>query len=163
MRYLLIPLVTVLASACSPNADTAAFDKAMQSHALVTFEDLFGLDSARARAELPSELFRCLSEAHEDFNLVLENKEPMHAKPAGAVSDGGTTAWEGSCYSLAALRQLTTICTSKRGIDGVIVGPSLHIRPNIGRIELAPIARTRFVATNIGDLPQAEFVGCKAP
>lgn len=158
-----VVLILLLTSACTPKGDVPAPSPAGVANSALSFADLFGLDLPRAKAELPAKLFNCLAEAHEDFNLALAGKTPSYAKEEGAMSDGGTSNWKGSCYSLTILRQLTTMCFEGRGVSGVIVGPMLRIDRANTNTEVAPISRTRFVAGETGAIPGAEYVGCAAP
>jgi len=132
----------------------------LSSGGKVTFSELFGIDEEKASRDLSVSMVQCLHRAYEDFSLALDGKDPKHAKSKGAYSDGGTSLWEDSCYTLVVLRQLSLICEKGKGIEGAIFGPELRFRPSMNKPELAAISRTRFVTMQSGTIEGAEFRGC---
>jgi hypothetical protein len=131
---LIVPFLANFAAAGNPVASPS-------------FDDLFGIGESEAIEVFGAETARCLSDALEDFNLALSGKNPQHSKSPAfpQVLDGGTTFWEGACYKLTILKQLTTYrLADGTSVNGFVVGPSLQLQLSPNASKSQPIARTRF-------------------
>jgi hypothetical protein len=114
-----------------------------------TFRELFGVDRSESATAFGAEAAGCMSDALEDFNLVLAAKDPIHAKSDdfSILSDGGTRAWRHACYELTVLKSLTSLqLADGTWIHGYIEGPSLKLKLGPAGSQLSPIARTRFTS-----------------
>jgi hypothetical protein len=143
-KRILAVLVTAASASCSKSVAPPVAVAATPVQ--VSFADLFGIEAARTKAALPSDLEHCLEMAHEDFNLALNAKPLRHAQlePA-APADGGGSFWRGPCYSMVVYRQITHICAGTQVVSGLIVGPELRLAPNNAFPERAAISHTRFI------------------
>jgi hypothetical protein len=112
-----------------------------------TFRELFGVDISASVATFGAEAAGCMSDALEDFNLVLAAKDPVHSKSNdfSILADGGTRAWRHACYDLTVLKSLTSLqLADGTWIHGYIEGPSLKLKLGPAGSQSSPIARTRF-------------------
>ena len=112
-----------------------------------TFRELFGVEESASTTTFGTEAARCMSDALEDFNLVLAAKDPVHAtsNDFSILADGGTRHWRHTCYDLTVLKSLTSLqLTDGTWIHGYIEGPSLKLKLGPPGSQSSPIARTRF-------------------
>ena len=112
-----------------------------------TFRELFGVEESASVSAFGAEAARCMSDALEDFNLVIAAKNPTHAKSSdfSTLTDGGTRFWHHACYELTVLKSLTSLqLADGTWIHGHIEGPSLKLKLGAAGSQSSPIARTRF-------------------
>ena len=145
MHAVLRVSVLMMVAAASGSASSASGSQ--ENDRGISFNEMFGINEAQARKVLNDSVFECLRRAHEDFDLALKGKAPRNAKSDGVFSDGGTTLWQDSCYTLVIYSQFSHICGVGGGLDGSIVGPELHFRQRQTKIKLAGISRTRFATS----------------
>ena len=117
----------------------------------VSFEELFHLSEADATRALGADYARTLREALDDFNAVLEFKDPVHAEfdeKFGLVADGGTTQIRGHGYRIVVTKSLITLGSGAQSIDGLLQGPILIFDEDpagdraISRVTFYPLRKT---------------------
>jgi hypothetical protein len=112
-----------------------------------TFQELFGIKESDASTVFGPDGARCLTDALDDFNRVLADQQPIHAKTGdfSTLTDGGTAFWRHACYDLTIHKSLTSFqLNDGTWIHGHVVGPSLKLKLGPAESHRSPISRTRF-------------------
>jgi len=109
----------------------------------VTFEDLFHMTPTAAERALGAQRLKMLQAAADDFNAVLNFKQPVHAqidKKAPLPADGGTTFYKCAGHDLTVMKSLF----SMGELHGYMYGPVLKLKSKIGDGNSCTISRISF-------------------
>ena len=90
----------------------------------------------KARKLFGNETLKRLQKSLDDFNAVLEGKNPVHAmvdKEVPLLSDGGTTYYKADGYKLTIVMSLNGIMHREKYVHGYIYGPIIAFEENVMR------------------------------